>query len=545
MLIGLMLTSGSYGVSLLSAQTASHSQVIKKSSLLGHVVDTGNMPVGGAHLVVRSLDRAETLNTLTDAAGDFALTDLLPGRYTVEVDSPTLHSKLYTIIMNGEATSKLRIGLDSGDDVSPAVVAATPASQPELPFSDKPDFTVAGVTDWTAVGGHGSDATLRASEDLTRETLALTKGKSQEMKTRESTQNSSGDTAERTLRAALNSDPTSYTANRDLGLYYLRATQFSSAIAPLTTASELNRGKAEDEYHLALACQGVGDLAQARQHVQHALLQQDTAKLHHLAGNLDENLGDPLSAVHEQERATQLDPSEDNYFAWASELLLHRAIWQAVEVFAEGSKAHPVSARMKTGWGAALFAGARYTDAAQQLCEASDLDPRSAQPYIFLGKVASSSEAPLLCVGQRLARFLTLNPDNAVANYTYAIYLHKYGGWSESSHTEHLLRKVIALNSQFTDAYLQLGIISFERKDYPQAVALLEQAIKADPTKAEGHYRLGIVYDRMGDRKGAEAQFRLHDQAEKTQEDATEQQRRDVKQFLIVSQATPTETGHH
>ena len=42
-----------------------------------------------------------------------------------------------------------------------------------MEFADKPNFTVAGVTDWTAVGGHGSDATLRTSEALARETTTL------------------------------------------------------------------------------------------------------------------------------------------------------------------------------------------------------------------------------------------------------------------------------------------------------------------------------------------------------------------------------------
>ena len=42
-----------------------------------------------------------------------------------------------------------------------------------MEFADKPNFTVAGVTDWTAVGGHGSDATLRTSEALARETVTL------------------------------------------------------------------------------------------------------------------------------------------------------------------------------------------------------------------------------------------------------------------------------------------------------------------------------------------------------------------------------------
>src|SRR5207248_10364130 len=44
-----------------------------------------------------------------------------------------------------------------------------------MALDDKPNFIVAGVSDWTAAGGHGSDSNLRASEKLTRETLALKK----------------------------------------------------------------------------------------------------------------------------------------------------------------------------------------------------------------------------------------------------------------------------------------------------------------------------------------------------------------------------------
>ena len=42
-----------------------------------------------------------------------------------------------------------------------------------MDFADEPNFTVAGITDWTAVGGHGADTNLRASETLAKETVAL------------------------------------------------------------------------------------------------------------------------------------------------------------------------------------------------------------------------------------------------------------------------------------------------------------------------------------------------------------------------------------
>ena len=124
-----------------------------------------------------------------------------------------------------------------------------------MEFADKPNFTVAGVTDWTAVGGHGSDATLRTSEALARETLTL------------------------------KPDGSGRTTTMDRSV------------------------------------------------------PQHDADLHRQLGELDEKMGDPLAAVHEDEQAVRLDPSEQNYFAWGSELLLHRAVWQAAEVFRNGSKA--------------------------------------------------------------------------------------------------------------------------------------------------------------------------------------------------------------
>ena len=45
-----------------------------------------------------------------------------------------------------------------------------------MEFDDKPNFTVAGVTDWNNTGIHGSDASQRTSEALVKETLALKSG---------------------------------------------------------------------------------------------------------------------------------------------------------------------------------------------------------------------------------------------------------------------------------------------------------------------------------------------------------------------------------
>src|ERR1700748_1103055 len=40
-----------------------------------------------------------------------------------------------------------------------ALAQSAPPKSAPMEFSDEPKFAIAGVTDWTAVGGHGSDST--------------------------------------------------------------------------------------------------------------------------------------------------------------------------------------------------------------------------------------------------------------------------------------------------------------------------------------------------------------------------------------------------
>jgi len=75
-----------------------------------------------------------------------------------------------------------------------------------------------------------------------------------------------------------------------------------------------------------VALQGSGEYGQAREIVRGLLDKKKTADCCGFAGELDEKLGNPVAAVNELEQAVREDGSEENYFLWGSELLLHRAI---------------------------------------------------------------------------------------------------------------------------------------------------------------------------------------------------------------------------
>lgn len=517
---------------LLLAQLAPRPASPAFATLAGQVVAADGKPVSGAVVTLTARDGSAPATAVSDASGSFLFKAVRYGDYEVSAEKAGVHAHAVTVSISADAASDVRVVLDS-----PKAVPADSAAGAAIEFSDKPTFAVAGVTDWTAAGGHGSDATLRASEDLTRETLRL-KPQGTDRVAEPDSNRSDGKT-EANLLAALAATPHSYAANRDLGTFYLRTAHYQQALRPLQTAAELNHAHSDDDYNLALACQGVGDFARARLHVQEALARADAADYHRLLGELDEKLGDPLNAVQQEERAAHMDPSEENYFVWGSELLLHRAIWQASEVFANGVKAHPTSARMRTAWGAALFAGARYDEAATQLCEASDLEPDNSAPYLFIGRIVLASPAPLPCAQPKLERFLQRQPGKADAAYFYAMSLSRQGTPPDPQRVEALLRRAIALNPKYADAYLELGIRSFAQRDYPAAIRLYRKAIEADAQSAEAHYRLGVAYDRTGEAEEAKREFALHDSLEKAQADAVEQQRRQVKQFLVVLQGQP------
>jgi tetratricopeptide (TPR) repeat protein len=212
-------------------------------------------------------------------------------------------------------------------------------------------------------------------------------------------------------------------------------------------------------------------------------------------------------------------------------------------VFQKGSVAYPNSVRMLTGLGAAQFAGALYEQAAVSLCQASDLRPSDAGPYLFLGQIEAAAPKALPCIEPRLVRFLEQEPENPMANYYRALDLLKRNtpepGSEDYQRVESLLKKAVALDPKCASAYLQLGIISFSRRQTEPAIESFLQAIRVDPRLSEAHYRLAVAYDRAGLTDKAKEEFAVHERLEKEQAAAVERQRREVKQFQVVSEGQP------
>jgi tetratricopeptide (TPR) repeat protein len=525
---------------LLPAAVAQNGTLSRGGNIEGTVSTFDGKPVGDVAVHLVRKDSTRIVETKTDAAGSFAFSSLSSGDYGLSAEKAGLHSRTIDVTVSDKDKNKVDLVLPR-----PALTVDPASGTQTMEFADKPNFTVAGVMDWTAVGGHGSDSTLRTSESLASETAMLKPDSATTRGSAKASDTSSNGESESKLRARLANSPRSFDANHQLGEFYLHAGRQKDAIPLLESAYCINPASDENRYALALAYEANGDLSKARERTHELLADGQSADLHRVMGDLDEKAGDPLSAVREYQRAAELSPTEQNYFKWGSELLLHRAVWQAQEVFRKAAQEFPKSARIQTALGTALFAGARYDEAALHVCAASDLNPEAPGPYIFLGKIQMAAPNSLACVEPKLARFVGKNPESPIANYLYAMSILKHHEQSAdkqaSQQVEALLTKAVMLDPKCSEAYLQLGIMAASQRNFDKAIGLYGKAIEADPQLADAHYRLAMAYDRTGESAKAKQELQLHNQIKQQQAEETERQRREIKQFII---GQPGESAH-
>ena len=425
--------------------------------LQGFVRDSIGRPVAGATVYLQLKDGPQLQLAHADQMGSYRFSGLREGIYVVRVEMAGYsQATIGLCTLGSQESKKLDLVLESSKVL--AMQAKPGGASPE--FFDEPQFTVAGVTDGTNLGGHGSNTIVRTKESLAKDIASLSV---------------SG------------------------------AKPSASSLPPMARLGPTD---------------------------------QDQAERHHLLGDIAEKSGDSLEAVREYQKATELDPSERNFFDWGAELLLHRAAEPAIEVFGNGNRLFPHSARMLVALGVAWYSDGSYDQAAQRLCEASDLNPGDPEPYLFLGKIQSVETNQSECSVERLKRFVKLQPENALANYYYGVNLWKRRKGPDDVETvaqaeSHLTRSV-QLDPKLGVGYLQLGVLYSERKDFSRAILSYQAAIKASRQLEEAHYRLAQAYKRTGEKVKADEELRVYNQISKSKDEEVERERRESREFVYT-----------
>jgi tetratricopeptide (TPR) repeat protein len=385
-----------------------------QSTLQGSVRDSHDRPVATATIYLQIQTSEQILTAHTDSEGSYRFETLGEGTYSLRVETNGYGEAAFgPFVLGPKEMKRVDLTLESA-------------------FFDEPKFIVAGVTEATNGGVHGSDTVWRSTEALAKATASL----SQERHER------------------------------------------------------------------------------------------------------DEKLGNAVEAVREYQRAAELNASESNLFDWGAELLTHRAADPAIEVFTRGSRLFPHSARMLLGLAVACYARGSYDQAAHHFFEAADLNPSDPQPYMFLGKVQSVEITQSEGFAERLGRFARLQPENAWANYYYAVSLWKRRKDPEDTQTpaqvQALLEKAVHLDPNLGAGYLQLGILYSDRRDFQNAIPAYRKAIEVSPVLEEAHYRLAQAYGQTGEKLNAQKELEIYNQLSKKLAAEAERERSEIQQFVFT-----------
>jgi Tfp pilus assembly protein PilF len=344
--------------------------------------------------------------------------------------------------------------------------------------------------------------------------------------------------AEQEFKRSVLLKPNDYLTNHNLGEFYVQYGTVSDAILYLKKAQEIKPESYANSYDLAVAEVQSGMLREAEGQIDTLMHIQETADLHALLATLKEKQQEYLAAAQEYQRAAQMDPSENNIFAWGVELLRHRTPETAIQVLDRGIELYPHSARLQVGLGITLFMQGFYERAVDVFCHAVDLDPADPRPYYFLARVYAISPSRSAAVTARLGHLVQMQPRNAQARYYYAMSLWK-GTRVEAPATdlpkvESLLRSAIELDPAFAEAHLQLGVLFSEEKRELEALEQCDKAVKLDPELADAHYRLGHALLKTGDRARGEKELQVASQLHTHQLDERERLTSEILRFIYT-----------
>ena len=192
----------------------------------------------------------------------------------------------------------------------------------------------------------------------------------------------------------------------------------------------------------------------------------------------------------------------------------------------------------------ALYSRGLYEEALKALLTAADLNPSDPRCYLFLSRAYDSSPNQAEDVIQRFRRYSELEPNNALAQYYYAMSLWKgkraEGSGLDLQAVESLLKKSIALDGKLPEAHMQLGNLYADQHQYATSIPEYERALELNPNLPEAHYRLGTDYVHVGQKERAQSEFDVYQKLRAQHMAEVDKERAEVQQFVYSSKAAPS-----
>lgn len=270
----------------------------------------------------------------------------------------------------------------------------------------------------------------------------------------------------------------------NLGLAEFKSNNLPAAIEPLRASLAADPKNLQARTLLGLACYGTGKFAEAAKHL----------------------------AI-----ASAADPSNAELHNVLAQSCLSAKQYQcALDEFSWILKRTPESAATHMLLGEALDGLGKTPEAIQEFEQAVKSDPKAPDLHFGLGylfwKMRSYDEA-----AQAFEVEIAIAPENAQAlAYLGDAEMHR----GDPEKALPLLQKAVRLRDNLRLAYVDIGAILTQQKQYQDALAALLRAKKLDPQQPDVHYRLGRLYQLMGQTQSAKRELAQVQQLQQRAEDS-------------------------
>lgn len=317
-------------------------------------------------------------------------------------------------------------------------------------------------------------------------------------------------------------DPRNAETLSALGQAYMLLHYPADAAQAFSRAASLAPPGSDLLYNWALALSQSNQAAEAAKILDKIPADEVSGESESLAGDLEEKLGDFMSAVGHYQKAAEINPSEANLYALTLEYLRHWTWDAATSAAAYAVQKYPSSTRLELVLGVAFYGDKRFPDAARVFAGLLQKVPGNTDYADMLGRTCGEiAGGNPSC--DTLVAFSNQHPANSSAAFYAARQImarpHSAADLDEAAK---LLERATTTDPRLADAWYQYGLVEAERKQWRQCAAMLEKATALRPDFASAHYQLAIAdahLERDSDRKKELALFQKYSQQEKERVD--------------------------
>lgn len=318
--------------------------------------------------------------------------------------------------------------------------------------------------------------------------------------------------------------------------------RFAESVDELRRALDLDPGRADLSFNLALAEFKAGRLDDALKTGEGLRKDADDAELEDLLGDIQEARGDNLSAVRSYQAAVALAPNEEKYrLSLALDFIRHKSFEPARAVLKQAEELHSDSWRIEVALGMVEYFAGSADDAARRLLKAAELAPDPELALTYLGEVQmDEAGAPNPAALTRLCEYGDANSKaGRLQLYCAALLFRRDYASHDRTHADEIFRRLNAVSKALPrDAapHCQLGKAYRWIEDWQKALRESEVCAHMDPNSADAHYRLAQIYQHLGQQRQSGQEMKLYQSASARVADENAKRDDTIKTFLYSIQ---------